>query len=45
MWKRTPQPGLWFMGGGLTQSRIYSRYVALQIKAIGLGLISAAMTP
>jgi putative flavoprotein involved in K+ transport len=43
MWKRTPQPGLWFMGGGLTQSRIYSRYVALQIKAIELGLISAVM--
>jgi cation diffusion facilitator CzcD-associated flavoprotein CzcO len=43
MWKRTPQPGLWFMGGGLTQSRIYSRYVALQIKAIELGLISATI--
>jgi cation diffusion facilitator CzcD-associated flavoprotein CzcO len=43
MWKRTPQEGLWFMGGGLTQSRIYSKYVALQIKAIELGLISAAM--
>jgi putative flavoprotein involved in K+ transport len=43
MWKRTPQPGLWFMGGGLTQSRIYSRYVALQIKAIQVGLISAEM--
>ena len=43
MWKRTPQPGLWFMGGGLTQSRIYSKYVALQIKAIELGLIPAAM--
>ncbi len=43
MWKRTPQPGLWFMGGGLTQSRIYSRYVALQIKAIELGYIPAAM--
>ena len=43
MWKCTPQPGLWFMGGGLTQSRIYSKYVALQIKAIELGLISAAM--
>ena len=41
MWKRTPQPGLWFMGGGLTQSRIYSKYVALQIKAIALGLIPA----
>jgi cation diffusion facilitator CzcD-associated flavoprotein CzcO len=43
MFKRTPQPGLWFMGGGLTQSRIYSKYVALQIKAIELGYISAAM--
>jgi putative flavoprotein involved in K+ transport len=43
MWKRTRQPGLWFMGGGLTQSRIYSRYVALQIKAIELRLIPAAM--
>jgi hypothetical protein len=40
MFKRTAQPGLWFMGGGLTQSRIYSRYVALQIKAIQLGYIS-----
>ena len=40
MWKRTPQPGLWFMGGGLTQSRIYSKYVALQIKAIALGYIT-----
>jgi putative flavoprotein involved in K+ transport len=43
MWKRTPHEGLWFMGGGLTQSRIYSKYVALQIKAIELGYISAAM--
>ena len=41
MFKRTPQPGLWFMGGGLTQSRIYSKYIALQIKAIALGLIPA----
>ena len=39
MWKRTPQDGLWFMGGGLAQSRIYSKTVALQIKAIELGLI------
>ena len=43
MFKRTPQDGLWFMGGGLTQSRIYSKYVALQIKAIELGYISACM--
>ncbi len=39
MFKRTPQDGLWFMGGGLGQCRIYSRYLALQIKAIELGLI------
>jgi len=39
MWKRTPQDGLWFMGGGLAQSRIYSKTVALQIMAIEIGLI------
>lgn len=39
MWKRTPQDGLWFMGGGLAQSRIYSKTVALQIKALEIGLI------
>lgn len=43
MFKRTPQQGLWFMGGGLTQSRIYSKYMALQIKAIELGYIPAVM--
>lgn len=43
MWKRTPQEGLWFMGGGLTQTRIYSKYVAMQIKAIELGYIAPAM--
>ena len=34
MWKRTAQRGLWFVGGGFNNCRIYSRYVALQIKAI-----------
>jgi cation diffusion facilitator CzcD-associated flavoprotein CzcO len=34
MWKRTAQEGLWFVGGSFTNCRIYSRYVALQIKAI-----------
>jgi len=33
MWKPTQQPGLWFHGGNLAQSRHYSRYVALQLKA------------
>ncbi len=38
MWKPTAQPGLWFHGGNLAQSRHYSRYVALQIKARMEGL-------
>ena len=40
MWKRTAQPGLWFMAGSLAQCRIYSKYLALQIKAMEAGLIS-----
>ncbi len=43
MFKRTPQPGIWFMGGGLGQCRIYSKYLAMQIKAIELGLIEASL--
>ena len=39
MFKRTPQPGAWFIAGSLTQARIYSRYMALQIKAIEEGLV------
>ncbi len=39
MWRRTRQPGLWFTAGGLPHVRIYSKYLALQIKAIELGLI------
>ena len=39
MWRRTPQPGLWFTAGSLAQSRIYSRYLAMQIKACEEGLI------
>ncbi|MFJ1260492.1 NAD(P)-binding domain-containing protein [Cupriavidus sp. CuC1] len=40
MFKPTPQKGLWFMGGGFAHARIYSHYVALQIKAREVGLIS-----
>jgi cation diffusion facilitator CzcD-associated flavoprotein CzcO len=40
MWKRTGQPGLWFIAGSLAQCRIYSKYLALQIKACEEGLIS-----
>ena len=39
MWKRTAQQGLWFMAGSLAQCRIYSKYLALQIKALEEGLI------
>jgi putative flavoprotein involved in K+ transport len=33
MWKPTRQPALWFHGGNLHQSRHYSQFLALQIKA------------
>jgi putative flavoprotein involved in K+ transport len=39
MYKRTQQPGLWFHAGSLTQSRIFSRLLALQIKACLEGLL------
>lgn len=38
MWKPTSQPGLWFHGGNLAQTRLYSRILALQLKARHLGL-------
>jgi putative flavoprotein involved in K+ transport len=40
MWKRTAQPGLWFTAGSLAQCRIFSRYLAIQIKAIEEGLLT-----
>jgi hypothetical protein len=40
MWRRTAQPGLWFTAGSLAQCRIYSRYLALQIKALEEGLLN-----
>jgi putative flavoprotein involved in K+ transport len=39
MWRRTAQPGLWFTAGSLAQCRIFSRYLAIQIKAIETGLL------
>ena len=38
MWKPTAQPNLWFHGGNLMQSRHYSLYLALQLKARFEGL-------
>ncbi len=38
MWKPTQVEGLWFHGGNLHQSRHYSQYLALQLKARMEGL-------
>lgn len=38
MWMPTPQKGLWFTGGSFSQCRMYSRYLAMAIKAEELGL-------
>ncbi|HEY3727823.1 MAG TPA: NAD(P)/FAD-dependent oxidoreductase [Solirubrobacteraceae bacterium] len=38
MWKPTQQPALWFHGGNLHQSRHYSLYLALQLKARAEGI-------
>lgn len=42
MFTRTPQPGLWFIAGSFAQCRIYSKYLALQIKACEIGLLGGA---
>jgi len=40
MWGPTKQPGLWFTAGSLAQCRIYSKYLALQIKALEAGVLA-----
>lgn len=40
MWRPTGQNGLWFHAGGLAQCRIYSKVLALQIKARELGMVA-----
>ena len=42
MWRRTAQPGLWFTAGGLPHIRIYSKFLALQIKACEEGILDPA---
>ncbi|MFH1340452.1 MAG: NAD(P)/FAD-dependent oxidoreductase [Pseudomonadota bacterium] len=44
MYARTAQPGLWFIAGSLAQCRIYSKFLALQIKAIEQGLLPRVVT-
>jgi putative flavoprotein involved in K+ transport len=41
MFTRSAQPGLWFIAGSFAQCRIYSKYLALQIKASEAGLLPA----
>jgi putative flavoprotein involved in K+ transport len=38
MWKPTQQQALWFHGGNLHQSRHYSQFLALQLKAREVGI-------
>jgi putative flavoprotein involved in K+ transport len=40
MWKPTLQEALWFHGGNLHQSRYYSQFLALQIKARCEGILT-----
>jgi putative flavoprotein involved in K+ transport len=42
MFKRTAQPGLWFIAGSFAQCRIYSKVLGLQIKATEIGLLPEA---
>ena len=39
LWVRTGQPGLWYIAGSFAQCRIFSKYLALQIKACQQGMI------
>ncbi|MBS0411220.1 MAG: NAD(P)/FAD-dependent oxidoreductase [Proteobacteria bacterium] len=45
MWKPTPQQGLWFHGGNLSQSRFFSQFLALQLKARQIGLATPIYDP
>jgi Pyridine nucleotide-disulphide oxidoreductase len=40
MWRATAQEGLWFTAGSLAQCRIFSRYLAIQIKALEEGILN-----
>lgn len=39
MWRKSGHPGFWFFGGNLALCRYYSRLLALQIKALEVGLM------
>jgi thioredoxin reductase len=40
MFVATPQPGLWFSGGGFAHCRIYSHFIAMGIKIREMGLVT-----
>ncbi|KAJ0426822.1 hypothetical protein BJY00DRAFT_320451 [Aspergillus carlsbadensis] len=41
VWRPSGHPGFWLMGGNLAQSRVYSKFLALQIAATEAGLVPA----
>jgi hypothetical protein len=41
MWVRTAQEGFWVMGGSLQEARLYSTYLAVQIRADLQGILPA----
>jgi len=41
MWRRTAQPGLWLTGGALLDSRLYSHFLAIEIRAELVGMLPA----
>ncbi|RZS54727.1 NAD(P)-binding domain-containing protein [Sphaerotilus mobilis] len=45
MWKPTPVKNLWFHGGNLHQSRHYSQFLSLQLKARHAGLDTPVYKP
>ncbi|KAF7548129.1 hypothetical protein G7Z17_g7272 [Cylindrodendrum hubeiense] len=40
MWRNSGHPNLWFMGGNLSLCRFFSRLLALQIKAMEVGILN-----
>ncbi|KAH9211323.1 hypothetical protein DL95DRAFT_465069 [Leptodontidium sp. 2 PMI_412] len=38
MWRDSGHPGFWYMGSSLALARIYSKFLALHIKAVEKGL-------
>jgi putative flavoprotein involved in K+ transport len=39
LWRESGHPGLWFAGGGIPVARVYSKFLALRLKAETAGLV------